>query len=83
MAPSETTTIRVPITLRDEIAHLAHERGGTMLDVVSDAIHRLTKDQWWDAVHDSINAMTPDQVAEYQANTEHLDRAAADGLRGS
>jgi arylsulfatase A-like enzyme len=83
MAPAETTTLRVPVELRDEIARLAEKRGTTMLDVVTDAIHRLTRDQWWDTVHDMLDEMTPEEAAEYQAGTRQLDAAAADGLRAS
>jgi predicted DNA-binding protein len=44
MATAETTTLRVPVELRDEIARLAEERGSTMLEVVTDAVHSLTRD---------------------------------------
>jgi hypothetical protein len=81
MAPAETTTLRVPIQLRDEIARLAEERGTTMLDVVTDAVHRLSRDQWWDTVRDVFDQMTPEDVAAYQTETSQLDDAAADGLR--
>jgi hypothetical protein len=81
MAPVETTTLRVPVELRDEIARLAKERGTTMLDVVTDAVHRLSRDQWWDTVHDAIDQMTPEEVAGYQTETDRLNDAAADGLR--
>ena len=81
MAPTETTTLRVPVQLRDEIARLAEERGSTMLDIVTDAVHRLSRDQWWDSVHDAIDAMTPDEVRSHRAETDQLDRAVADDLR--
>ena len=81
MAPVETTTLRVPVQLRDEIARLAEERGTTMLDVVTDAVHRLSRDQWWHTVHDVFDQMTPEEVADYQTETRRLDDAAADGLR--
>lgn len=67
--------------LRDEIARLAEERGTTMLDVVADAVHRLSQDQWWDSVHDAIDAMPPEDVSGHRAETDQLDSAAADGLR--
>ena len=81
MAPSQTTTLRVPVELRDEIARLAEARGSTMLDIVTDAVHRLSRDQWWDRVHDAIDAMTSDEVGSYWNETDQLDSAAADGLR--
>lgn len=83
MATSETTTLRVPVQLRDEIAQLAEKRGSTMVDVVTDAIQRLTREQWWDRVHDAIDAMSPDQVDSYRAESEKLDTSAADGLRAN
>lgn len=52
-----------------------------MLDVVTDAIHRLSSDQWWDTVHDMLDQMTPEEAAEYQAEARRLDAAAPDGLR--
>jgi predicted transcriptional regulator len=81
MATAETTTLRVPIELRDEIARLAEERGSTMLEVVTDAVHRLTRDQWWDSVQEAIDAMAPEDVAAYRAESDRFDSAAADGLR--
>ncbi len=81
MAPHETTTLRVPTELRDEIARIANQRGTTMLEVVTDAIHRLSREQWWDTVHVAIEAMTDDEKAAYHAEVEALDGTAGDGLR--
>lgn len=81
MAPTETTTLRVPVQLRDEIARLAEARGSTMLDIVTDAVHRLSRDQWWDSVHDAIDAMAADELGSYRDETNQLDSASADGLR--
>jgi len=76
----ETTTLRVPIGLRDEIALIADQRGTTMLDVVSDAIHRLGRDQWWDSVHHALDGMTEADRAGYEREAEALDDTAGDGL---
>jgi predicted transcriptional regulator len=81
MATAETTTLRVPVQLRDEIARLAEERGSTMLEVVTDAVHRLTRDQWWDSVHEAIDAMTTEEVGAYRTEADQLEGTAADGLR--
>ena len=78
MAP--TTTLRVPVGLRDEIARLAEARGTSMLEVVTDAIHRLTRDEWWDRVHGALDQMSPDEGDVLRRETEQLDGAAADGL---
>ncbi|MEA2702514.1 MAG: hypothetical protein QOD63_459 [Actinomycetota bacterium] len=82
MAPHETTTLRVPTELRDEIARIASQRGTTMLEVVSDAIHRLSREQWWDTVDQAIENVTDDEIAAYQAEVAALDGTAGDGLRG-
>jgi hypothetical protein len=71
----------VPVQLRDEIARLADARGSTMLEVVTDAVHRLTRDQWWASVHEAIDSMTTEEVGAYRAEADQLDRTAADGLR--
>ncbi len=81
MAPNETTTLRVPTELRDEIARIANERGTTMLEVVSDAVHRLSREQWWTTVHEAIDDMTTEEIAAYQAEVGALDGTAGDGLR--
>lgn len=80
MAPVETTTLRVPVELRDEIARIAEQRGTTMLDVVTDAIHRLSRDEWWDTVHSALDEMSDDETAAYRRDTEAFDAAAGDGI---
>ncbi len=83
MALSETTTLRVPTELRDEIARIAEQRGTTMLQVVSDAIHRLGRDQWWGTVREALEQMSDDDHTGYRAEARGLDGAASDGLRGA
>ena len=80
MATTETTTIRVPVDLRDEIARLAKSRGHSMVDIVAEAVRRLRRDEWWASVHDSLDAMTPGEQAAYRSEAEQLDRSARDGL---
>ena len=80
MATTETTTIRLPVVLRDEIARLADARGGTMVDVVADAVRHLQRNQWWDSVHDALDAMTPDEQAAYRHEADGLEGAGIDGL---
>ena len=80
MAPTQTTTLRVPVGLRDEIARLAEDRGTSMAEVVTEAIKRLTRDHWWSSVQASLDAMTIEDIASYQAETLDLDCSAADGL---
>lgn len=52
-----------------------------MLDVVAEAVHRLTRDQWWQKVDEAIDAMSATEVAAYQAESDELDGTASDGLR--
>lgn len=80
MALTQTTTLRVPTELRDEISRLAEQRGTTMLDVVTDAVHRLSRDDWWASVRDSLDGLNATEAASYQAESRSFDAAAADGL---
>ena len=80
MALSQTTTLRVPTELRDEISRLAKQRGTTMLDVVTDAVHRLSREEWWSSVRDALDGFDGAEAAAYQAESRRLDAAAADGL---
>ena len=80
MALSQTTTLRVPTELRDEISRLAEQRGTTMLDVVTDAVHRLSRDEWWSSVRDALDELSATEAASYQAESRGLEASAADGL---
>jgi hypothetical protein len=75
-----TTTLRVPSELRDEIARIAERRGTSMLEVVSDAVHRLQLDDWWSSVHSALDALGPSDVTAYRADANRLDSAAMDGM---
>jgi len=81
MALAETTTLRVPVELRDEIAALADSRGTTMLQVVVDAVEELRKAQWWGSLHEQLDAMGDDDAEGLRAEVEDLDGVVADGLR--
>lgn len=81
MAPSKTTTtLRVPSELRDEIARIAGQRGTTMLEVVTDAVHRLGRDEWWSSVRGALDGLSPSEVNDYQVESRRLDAASGDGL---
>ena len=80
MALSPTTTLRVPTELRDKIAQLAERRRTTMLEVVTDAVHRLSRDEWWAQVRDALDGLDSEQAASYQEESRALENAAADGL---
>ncbi len=77
---SQTTTLRVPTELRDEISRLAKQRGTTMLDVVTDAVHRLGREEWWLSVRGALDDLSDAEAASYRAESRGLDAAAADGL---
>lgn len=51
-----------------------------MLEVVTDAVHRLDRDEWWSSVQDALDGMSPSEAADYQAESQQMDAAAADGL---
>ena len=89
MAPTKTTTtttttttLRVPTHLRDEIARIAELRGTSMLAVVTDAVSRLGRDEWWSSVRGALDDLTPTDAETYKAVSEQLDTTASDGLDG-
>ncbi|MCY3924011.1 MAG: hypothetical protein OXG52_00645 [bacterium] len=79
---AKTTTLRISTDLRDEISRLAEHRGTTMVDVVTDAVHRLGREEWWLSVHGALDDLTGAETASYRAESRKLEAAAADGLDG-
>ncbi|NNF56488.1 MAG: hypothetical protein HKN03_18835 [Acidimicrobiales bacterium] len=75
-----TTTLRVPSELRDEIARIADKRGTTMLEVVTDAVHRLGREEWWSSVREALDGLSPSEVDDYQAESQQVGAASPDGL---
>jgi hypothetical protein len=51
-----------------------------MLEVVSDAIRRLRRDQWWESVHDSLDGLTDGEAASYRSEAARLDVTGARDL---
>lgn len=80
MAPTQTTTLRVPNELRDEIARLAAARGTTMLDVVAEAVERLRRDEWWESVRAALDELPDAHLSAYSAESRMLGASAPDGL---
>ena len=80
MALSQTTTLRVPTALRDEISRLAKQRGTTMVEVVSDAVHRLSRDEWWVAARVALDGLSDAEVASYRTESRGLAASVLDGL---
>ena len=80
MALSQTTTLRVPTELRDEISRLANQRGTTMVDVVTDAVHRLGRDEWWRSARGALDELSNAEATSYQTESRRLGAAAVDGL---
>lgn len=80
MATTETTTLRVPVALRERIAHIAKKQGGTLIDVVTAAVERWERDQWWDGVHAALDGLSDDELAEYRTQAHQLSGTSADGL---
>ncbi len=79
MATTESTTLRVPTALRDQIAQMAAERESTMLDVVTDAVAHLAREQWWAQVHDSLDSWSSDDVIAYRTAAASTEGTLADG----
>ena len=80
MALAQTTTLRVSTELRDEISRLAHQRGSTMIDVVTEAVQRLTRDEWWKSVRGALDNLDTAEAAAYRTESDELDAASADGF---
>ena len=51
-----------------------------MLDVVTDAVHRLARQEWWSSVRGALDEMNDAEAASYQAESRTLDAAVPDGL---
>jgi len=51
-----------------------------MLEVVTDAVHRLGRDEWWSSVRDALDGLALAEVATYQVDSKQLGSASADGL---
>ena len=40
-----------------------------MLEVVTDAVHRLDRDECWSSVHDALEEMSSSGVVDYQVES--------------
>ena len=78
---SKTTTLRISTELRDEIYRLAEHRDTTMVDVVTDAVHRLGREEWWLSVRGALDGLTGTDAVSYREEVRRLEAAADDGLR--
>ena len=74
--------MRISTELRDEIYRLAEHRGTTMVDVVTDAVHRLGREEWWLSVRGALDGLTEADAASYREESRRLEAASADGLDG-
>jgi hypothetical protein len=77
------TTIRVSTVTRDKIAQLAEQEGRPMTSVIDDAVADYETKQFWQTLREQIERTRredPESWAEYLAETELFDNAAADGL---
>ncbi len=46
-----------------------------MLEVVTDAVHRLSSEEWWLSVRDALDGLNPSEVATYQQARDRRDPA--------
>jgi len=53
-----------------------------MLTVVTDAVHRLGREEWWMSVRGALDELHDAEAASYRAESRRLESAAADGLDG-
>jgi hypothetical protein len=51
-----------------------------MLEVVTDAVHRLGREEWWSSVHEALDGFTSSEAASYQVESQQLGAATSDGL---
>jgi hypothetical protein len=75
-----TVMIRVDERVRDTAARLAREKNTTIAEVVSAAIERARRDHFWDRVHASYAALSPEELAGDAAERALWDATLADGL---
>ena len=80
MVPNRSTNLRVPVELRDEIARIAEHRGTTLVEVVTEAVRRLGRDDWWNDLHSNLDAMPDASSIHYAAETDRLDGTTSDGM---
>ncbi|MDE0138823.1 MAG: hypothetical protein OXQ26_09625 [bacterium] len=74
--------MRISTELRDQISRLAEHRGTTMVDVVTDAVQRLGRDEWWLSVRGALDGLAEADAVSYREESRRLEAAAADGLDG-
>lgn len=53
-----------------------------MVEVVTDAVARLGREEWWASVQDALDELSTAEVTTYAAESRGLAGAAADGLDG-
>ncbi len=51
-----------------------------MVDVVTDAVQRLGRDEWWLSVRCALDGLAAADTADYRTESRCLDAAAGDGL---
>lgn len=78
-----TTTIKVPVELRDRLAEVARRKNIPMAAAIAQALDTAEEQQFWDAVRRAHATMTSAQHESYVSDatlTDDLDDAADDAL---
>jgi outer membrane PBP1 activator LpoA protein len=75
-----TVMIRVDEQVRDTAARLSREQNTTIAEVVSAAIERARREHFWNRVHASYAALSPEELAADAAERALMDGSLADGL---
>lgn len=78
-----TTTIKVPVELRDRLAEVARRKNITMAAAIAQALDAAEEQRFWDAVRQAHASMAIAQRESYVSDatlTDDLDDAADDQL---
>ncbi|MCQ3808361.1 MAG: hypothetical protein KTV16_14005 [Acidimicrobiia bacterium] len=51
-----------------------------MIDVVTEAVQRLTRDEWWKSVRGALDNLDTAEAAAYRTESDELEAASADGF---
>lgn len=71
-----TTSIKVPVELRDRLSALARQRQITLAGAITHALDVAESTEFWERVRTSM----PERHAADAAPVDDLDRTLADGL---
>lgn len=71
----ETTTIKVPVELRDRLARRARCKGTTIAQAIADSLDQAEEKAFWEAVRTTMG-----EAASARATAERYSGTLRDGL---